>query len=155
MNFTASYPFVLNYIINDYKQNDTGLEYIGTANQQIGDAGFIMQITDTATGKIVAVSSSAVKCTVIHKAPLNTSCVTQGSPTVATCGATILEEPTGWKTAGFNASAWSNATVYTAAEVGVKDGYNTIAWNASAKLIWTSDLKADNTLLCKLTVSGQ
>ena len=154
LNFTASYPFVLNYIIKDYKQNDTGLEYIGTANQQIGDGGFIMQITDTATSKIVAVSSGAFKCTVIHKAPLNTSCVTQSSPTVATCGATILREPTGWKTAGFNASAWSNASVYTAAEVGVKDGYNTIASKASAKLIWTSDLKADNTLLCKLTVDS-
>ncbi len=145
---------MLNYIVKDYKQNGTGLEYIGTAKQQIGDGGFIMQITDTATNKIVAVSSSAFKCTVIHKAPLNPTCVTQASPTVATCGATILEEPTGWKTASFDTSTWSNATVYTEAQVGVKDGYNTIAWDASAKLIWTSDLKADNILLCKVTVSG-
>ena len=28
------------------------------------------------------------------------------------------------------------------------------AWDAAAKLIWTSDLNADNTLLCKTTVTG-
>jgi hypothetical protein len=74
-------------------------------------------------------------------------CATQSSPAVTTCGVIILKEPAGWKTAAFNASAWSNASVYTAAEVGVKDGYNKIACGASAKLIWTSDLKADSTLL--------
>jgi hypothetical protein len=154
LSFSASYPFVLNFIVKDYKQNDTGLEYIGLANQQIGDGGFIMQITDTTTGKVVAASSSAVKCTVIHKAPLNTACAAEASPTLTSCGATITEEPTTWKAASFDASGWQNASVYSAAEVGVKDGYNTVAWDASAKLIWTSDLKADNTLLCKLSVTG-
>ena len=154
LSFNASYPFVMNFIIKDYKQNDTGLEYIGTANQQIGDGGFIMQVTDTRTGKIVAVSSSAVKCAVIHKAPLNTACAAQSSPTVASCGAMILDEPASWKAAGFDAGSWQSATVYSAAEVGVKDGYYTVAWDASAKLIWTTDLKADNTLLCKLTVTA-
>lgn len=154
LSFSASYPFVLNFIVKDYKQNDTGLEYVGLANQQIGDGGFIMQITDTTTGKVVAASSSAVKCSVIHKAPLNAACAAEASPTVASCGATILEEPANWKAAGFDASSWQSATVYSAAEVGAKDGYYTVTWDASAKLIWTTDLKADNTLLCKLTVTA-
>jgi hypothetical protein len=154
LSFSASYPFVLNFIVKDYKQNDTGLEYIGTAKQQIGDGGFITQITDTTTGKVVAASSSAVKCTVIHTAPLNTACAAEASPTLASCGATITAEPTTWKAAGFDASGWQSASVYSAAEVGVKDGYNTVAWDASAKLIWSADLKADNTLLCKLSVTS-
>jgi hypothetical protein len=154
LSFKASYPFELNFAIKDYKQNDTGLEYIGLTNQQMGDGGFITQITDTTTGKIVAVSNTAFKCKVIHKAPLNTACAKQASPTVASCGATILAEPSGWKSAGFDTTGWESATVYTAAQVGVKDGYYDIAWDAAAKLIWTSDLNADNTLLCKTTVTG-
>jgi hypothetical protein len=154
LNFSASYPFDLNFIIKDYKQNDTGLEYIGTAKQQIGDGGFIAQITDTSTGRIVAVTSSAFKCKVIHKAPLVNACAKEASPTVQSCGATILSEPVGWKSTGFNTTGWESAAVYTAAQVGVKDGYYDIAWDAAAKLIWTSDLLSDNTLLCKATVTS-
>jgi hypothetical protein len=154
LGFNASYPFDLNFIIKDFKQNDTGLEYIGTPRQQIGDGGFIAQITDTSTGKVVAVSSPAFRCKVIHKAPLNPSCVKSANPTVASCGASVLSEPAGWKSRGFDTAGWEPATVYSAAEVGVKDGYFDIAWTAAAKLIWTSDLKLDNTLLCKFTVTG-
>ena len=154
LRFEANYPFVLNFTIKDFKQNDTGLEYIGSARQQIGDGGFIMQITDTATQKVVAVSSSAFRCLVIHKAPLKPSCASDSHPTVASCGATIIEEPANWKAAGFDTSAWQKATVYSAADIGVKDGYHDIAWDPAARLIWTTDLKADNTLLCKLTVTA-
>lgn len=103
-------------------RSDTGLEYTGTANQEIGDSGFIMQITDAATNKIVAVSSSAFKCIVIRNAPFNRGCVTLSNPTAATCGTTFLDNSTGWKAADFDASAWAIATVYTKAQVGVKDG---------------------------------
>jgi hypothetical protein len=153
LSFNASYPFDLNFIIKDFKENDTGLEYIGKPNQQMGDGGFIMQITDTSTGKIVAVSSANFKCKVIHKAPLNPACAKTANPTVASCGAAILAEPVGWKSAGFDTTGWEQATVYTAAQIGVKNGYFDIPWDATAKLIWTSDLNADNTLLCKTTVT--
>jgi hypothetical protein len=155
LNFNASYPFDLNFIIKDFKQNDTGLEYIGLPNQQMGDGGFITQITDMSTGKIAAVSSTAFKCKVIHKAPLNKACEKTVNPTLATCGAAIVSEPAGWKSVGFDTSTWESATTYTEAEIGVKDGYYNIKWDAAAKLIWTSDLKADNTLLCKTTVTGR
>ena len=154
LSFKASYPFELNFIIKDFKQNDTGLEYIGSTKQQMGDGGFIAQITDISTGKIVAVTSTAFKCKVIHKAPLNTACAKEANPTVASCGATILAEPSGWKSAGFDTTGWESATAYTAAQIGVKDGYYDIAWDAAAKLIWTTDLNADNTLLCNTTVTG-
>ncbi|MEJ6815113.1 MAG: hypothetical protein QNK87_12900 [Octadecabacter sp.] len=41
----------------DFKENDTGLEYIGTRRQQMGYGGVILQIIDTA-GDLVAVSSA-------------------------------------------------------------------------------------------------
>lgn len=151
--FAGTYPLELNTIIKDYKENDSGLEYIGLSNQQMGDGGFIMQITDTVTNRIVAVSSSAFRCLVIHKAPLNPSCERSATPLTA-CQFRADPEPSGWKSPGFNTTGWETATVYTPAQIGVKEGYNDIAWDASAKLIWTSDLKTDNTLLCKLTVTG-
>ena len=154
LGFEASYPFDLNFIVKDYKQNDTGLEYIGTPNQQIGDGGFIMQLTDTTSGKVIAVSGSDMRCKVIHKAPLRPACATESSPTVTSCGATIEQEPANWKQRGYDTSGWEAATTYTAAEVGVKEGYFDIPWNNAAKLVWTSDLKADNTLLCKVSVAA-
>ena len=60
--FSEDYPIQLNLIIKDFKQNDSGLEYIGARNQQMGDGGFIMQLTDTDTNKVVAVSDKSFKC---------------------------------------------------------------------------------------------
>lgn len=151
--FDAGYPLTLNVVIRDYIQNDTGLEYIGTPQQQIGDGGFIMQVTDTTSGKVVAVSNAAMKCLVIQKAPLNPSCEKDPNPT-QTCRYRSDTEPAGWKGGGFDTSAWENATIYSEAQVGPKDGYYSIAWNPAAKLIWTSDLKLDNTLLCTVTVTA-
>ena len=54
-SFTGTYPLELNFIIKDYKAADGGLEYVGTAQQQIGDGGFIAQITDAGTGKELSV----------------------------------------------------------------------------------------------------
>ena len=154
LTFSGSYPLELNFIIKDYKADDSGLEYIGTAQQQIGDGGFIAQITDTSTGKVVAVSSAVWKCKVVHKAPLNKACVKDASR-ITTCGFTSLDEPSGWKNVGFDTSGWERATEYTTTTaVGVKQDSYDIAWNSAAKPLWTSDLLSDNTLLCKATVSG-
>ena len=34
ITFAADYPLHLNFILKDFKENDTGLEYIGARNQQ-------------------------------------------------------------------------------------------------------------------------
>ena len=39
VTFSADYPLTINLVIKDFKQNDTGLEYIGTPRQQMGDGG--------------------------------------------------------------------------------------------------------------------
>lgn len=152
-SFDAEYPMNLNFVLKDYKENDTGLEYIGTDKQQMGDGGFIAQITDSKTSGVVLVSSAAWKCKVIHKAPTNKTCEKDSAPE-KTCLSEIEAEPAGWKDEGYDVSGWPNAKEYEEAAVGPKEGYDEIDWSAGAKLIWTSDLETDNTVLCKVTVES-
>lgn len=153
VSFAGSYPLTLAFVLKDFKENDSGLEYIGSDRQQMGDGGFIAQITDTGTGDIVGVSDAGWRCLVVHEAPLDKGCERSGDP-LAECTWTITEEPAGWKDAGFDDSGWASATVHTAAAVSPKDGYDAITWDASARLIWGSDLEADNTILCRVTIEA-
>lgn len=153
ITFTASYPFTIAMVTKDFKQNDTGLEYIGTDRQQMGDGGFVAQFTDTSTGRVVATTSSAWRGLVIHQAPLNTSCEKSSKPDVD-CTSRIAAEPSGWTQSSFNDSSWATANTYSKEAVGVKDGYNNISWSSNAQLIWTSDLKIDNTILWRYTVKA-
>jgi hypothetical protein len=150
--FTATYPVQLNLVVKDYKQNDTGLEYIGTPKQQIGDGGMIAQFRDTATGKIVATTTNKAKSLVVHKAPLDENCAKESNPVAGsgTCLFTTQAEPDNWKTENFNDASWNNATEFTTEEIGPKDGYNSITWDPTAKFIWSLDLKKDNTVLIRL-----
>ena len=54
----------------------------------------------------------------------------------------------------FSPYHWVAATTYTAAEVGAKDGYAEISWDPAARLIWTSSLEQDNTVLWRHTVDA-
>ncbi|MEI6298104.1 MAG: PEBP family protein [Actinomycetota bacterium] len=153
ITFTASYPFTIAMVTKDFKQNDTGLEYIGTDRQQMGDGGFVAQFTDTSTGKVVAFTNSSWRGLVIHQAPLNVSCEKSKTPDTE-CTPRISAEPTGWTQTSFNDSSWSTASTYSKEQVGVKDGYNDISWSSNAQLIWTSDLKIDNTILWRYTVAA-
>ncbi|MFT6579206.1 MAG: phosphatidylethanolamine-binding protein (PEBP) family uncharacterized protein [Zhongshania sp.] len=154
MTFSASYPIRLNLIIKDFKQNDTGLEYIGARNQQMGDGGFILQVTDTDTDKVIAVSNENWKCEVLHKAPLDKACESESHPVAGegACTFSSKEAPANWLLSSFDDLAWANAEEHSAAEVGPKDGYNQITWDGSAKLIWGEDLETDNTLICRTTI---
>ncbi|MCE9621586.1 MAG: hypothetical protein K8R99_04475 [Actinomycetia bacterium] len=153
ITFTASYPLTIAMVTKDFKETDSGLEYIGTDRQQMGDGGFIAQITDTTTGAVVAATSSDWRGLVIHRAPLNTDCVTSADPDTD-CQFESTAEPDGWADADFDDSAWVTANTYSEDEVGAKDGYTEIAWDASAALIWTSDLKVDNTILWRFTATA-
>lgn len=154
--FAADYPLKLNIIARDFKENDTGLEYISEPNQQMGDGGLIAQFTDAHTGEVLAVTNKDWQCTVIHEAPLDKTCEAEADPVAgeAPCDFASEEEPEGWQSADFDMSAWSPATVYTAAEVDPKDGYDEVTWDASAEFIWGEDLETNNTLLCSLSVEA-
>lgn len=151
--FAAERPFVIGLVAKDFKENDTGLEYIGTGRQQMGDGGVIVQISDE-SGDIVAVSDSEWQCHVIHTAPLDKSCESASDPVAGAgaCAFEIEDEPAGWDTAAFDATDWPAADVYTEQQVDPKDGYDRINWADDAELIWGPDLEQSNTVLCRLTV---
>lgn len=154
--FNADYPLQLNFVLRDFKENDTGLEYIGTGRQQMGDGGFIAQFTDVGSGAPVAVSNTDWRCLVIHEAPLDRSCDAEAEPVagVAPCDFRAASEPEGWRIAEFDDGSWPNAQEFSAAQVRPKDGYDAIDWSPEARLIWSADLETHNTVLCRLTVAG-
>lgn len=151
--FEAEKPFVIGLVARDFIENDTGLEYIGTRRQQMGDGGLILQIIDAA-GQTVAVSNSDWQCLVTHTAPLDKSCEEESDPVAGegACTFVISEEPNGWDTAGYDASGWPKADVYSSAQVDPKMGYDDVTWVQDAEFIWGPDLEQSNTVLCRLTV---
>ncbi|MEL6981619.1 MAG: PEBP family protein [Actinomycetota bacterium] len=151
ITFEATYPLTLAIEAKDFKETDSGIEYIGERNQQMGDGGLIAQITDTATGEVIAVTDGNWSALVIHRAPLNTECVTDDDPD-ATCTFEAGDAPTGWADPDFDDSAWTSATEWSADAVDPKDGYDQISWDGTAQLIWGSDLEVDNTVLVRLSV---
>ncbi|GJM37401.1 MAG: hypothetical protein DHS20C19_07680 [Acidimicrobiales bacterium] len=149
--FEAAYPFTVAIEAKDFKETDSGIEYIGEGNQQMGDGGLIAQVTDIATGEVVAVTSGDWATLVVHRAPLNKDCEKDADPD-ATCDFEITETPLDWVGADYDDSAWATATEWSAGEVGPKDGYDEIRWDDAARLIWGTDLEVDNTILFRTTV---
>jgi hypothetical protein len=151
--FEAERPFIIGLVAKDFKADDTGLEYIGTRRQQMGDGGLIAQIKDSA-GAPVAVSNSAWQCLVIHTAPLDKSCEAEANPVAGAghCTFEVMDEPDGWDQVGFDASHWPQASTFSEREVSPKDGYDRIDWVEGAELIWGPDLEQSNTVLCRLAV---
>lgn len=149
ITFEATYPLTIAIEAKDFKETDSGIEYIGANNQQMGDGGLIVQITDDATGGAV-VSDASWTSLSIHRAPLNKGCEEDADPD-ATCQFESSEAPAGWNTAGFDDSAWTAATVWGEGDVGPKDGYDEISWYDTAELIWATDLETDNTVLFRTT----
>jgi phosphatidylethanolamine-binding protein (PEBP) family uncharacterized protein len=89
----------------------------------------------------------------VNKAPLNAECVTSKNP-IQDCKFANTAIPAKWATNTFEDSKWINAIEFTEKEVGVKEGYFDISWSPNTKLIWTSDLKLDNTILIRKTVAS-
>lgn len=151
ITFKASYPLTIGVMAKDYVENASGLEYIGKPNQQIGDAGIAFQISETSTGKLVDYSNSTWKVLVIDKAPLNQECVSSPDP-LQDCKRKNISIPKSWMAASYKDGAWKAANQFSQEEVGVKEGYFDILWNEKTKLIWSSDLKLDNTILLRKKV---
>ena len=151
ITFTASYPLTIAMITKDFKETDSGLEYIGEPNQQMGDGGFVAQFTDTSTGEIVATTNGDWRGLVIQTAPLNVECEKSADPDTD-CQFETLDEPVNWTSSNFDDSSWANATSYLADEVGVKDGYNEIMWDSTAEIIWGPNLNTNNTILWRTRI---
>lgn len=151
--FTAEYPFTVAIEAKDFKETDSGIEYIGEGNQQMGDGGLIVQITDDATGEVVMVTDASWSALVIHRAPLNAECEKDVDPD-ATCQFERIDAPDGWTSASFDDTTWPRATEWSVEAVSPKDGYDQITWEQAAALVWGSDLEVDNTVLLRRTVSA-
>ena len=98
------------------------------------------------TGEVVAYTNSDWQGLVIHRAPLDKSCEKSAAPETE-CQSSIASEPEGWSVPSFSDTSWTQALEYSAEAIGVKDGYNDISWAKDARLIWSSDLEIDNTIL--------
>jgi hypothetical protein len=149
ITFEATYPLTIAVEAKDFKETDSGIEYIGEGNQQMGDGGLIAQITDDATGAAV-VSDATWSSLVIHRAPLDTSCEKAADPDTE-CEFESSDAPAGWTEADFDDSAWSPATEWSSDDVGPKDGYDEVSWYETAELVWGDDLEVDNTVLFRTT----
>ncbi len=153
IEFEATYPLTIAVEAKDFKETDSGIEYIGEGNQQMGDGGLILQITDTNADAVVVATSGDWKTFVIHRAPLNKDCEKSADPDTE-CETLISEAPADWTQPEFDDSAWVNATEWSSSDVGPKDGYDEVSWSSSAQLIWGTDLEIDNTVLVRTTVGG-
>ena len=151
ITFKASYPLVIAVVAKDYVENASGLEYIGKPNQQIGDAGIAIQVSEVSTKRVIAYSNTSWKALVIDKAPLNEECVSSSDP-IKTCQRKNISIPKNWASATFKDRSWPKARTFTRDEVGVKEGYFDINWSSKVQLIWSEDLRLDNTVLLRSPV---
>ena len=143
IKFVATYPLTIGFVAKDYVQSKSGLEYLGTPNQQIGDGGIKFQLRETVSSKLVAVSDSTWKAKVANTAPLNPECDKSTQPDID-CKFLNTPIPSNWYSSSFVDKSWSSAKVFTSDEVGPKDGYFSINWQSAAQFIWGNDLKLDN-----------
>lgn len=146
--FKASYPLTIGIVARDYVENTSGLEYIGKPNQQIGDGGIIAQIREISSNSVVGATNKSWKIFVTNKAPINPECVKSNNP-VLECRTMVAKPPSNWYSTTFKDATWKSATEYSKEAVGVKDGYFEMTWSTLAALVWSSDLKLDNTILIR------
>ena len=153
ISFKASYPLTIGIMARDYVENSSGLEYIGKPNQQIGDGGIIAQIRDSESKQLITATNKSWKVFVTNKAPLNDDCVKSKNP-LLDCKTIVTKTSSSWYSSTFKDTSWKNATEFTTSAVGVKDGYYNFAWAPSSSLIWSSDLRLDNTILLRTKISA-
>jgi hypothetical protein len=156
-SFKADAPYTFAFQFRDFMQDETGLEYIGTGRQQMGDGGAIAQFTDATSGKVIATTDGSWRCLVVQHAPVGGQACAQSpnpQPGQGDCAAQTTAIPDGWTKPGFDDSGWAAASVHGAGEVGPKGGYDAISWSPAAEFIWGGDLKRDNIVLCRATIGG-
>tara|TARA_R110002096_G_scaffold436100_1_gene667733 strand:+ start:99888 stop:100217 length:330 start_codon:yes stop_codon:yes gene_type:complete len=87
------------FVAKDFKENDSGLEYIGSNRQQMGDGGMIAQFCDAGTGTLLAATDSGMRCMVVHRAPIDRACAKEQVPIAGEgpCAFVESEVPANWK----------------------------------------------------------
>jgi hypothetical protein len=154
VTLTADLPLTIAIEFRDFMQNDTGLEYIGTDRQKIGDGGAIAQFRNSATGAVVAVTNANWRCQVVQQAPMSDDCAAAANPEVGVgaCASNTFAVSPDWTAPEFDDQTWEAATEHSARSVDPKGGYDAISWDRSARLIWSADLFHDNIVLCRTRI---
>ncbi|MET1413963.1 PEBP family protein [Roseibium sp. HPY-6] len=154
--FKADLPMTIAFEFRDFMENATGLEYIGSRRQQMGDGGAIFQFRDLESGALLAASSADWRCQVVQSAPADRSCEREDNPDISlpNCSEPVTSVPGDWMQPGFYDSSWPAAVVHSESDVRPKDGYDRIEWDPSARLIWGADLEKDNVLYCRAIVGN-
>lgn len=155
--FEAELPVTIAFVAKDFKENDSGLEYIGSRRQQMGDGGLIAQFRDSGSNEILGVTDSNMRCLVVHRAPVDIACASEKNPVAGegACAFETVDIPIDWMEPEFDDSQWPAAVEHSERAVKPKHGYDKITWDATARLIWSANLVQDNTLLCRLTIPGE
>ncbi|GBL31017.1 hypothetical protein EMGBS11_00020 [Actinomycetota bacterium] len=105
IKFSAIYPLTIAVIAKDFTENSSGLEYIGKPNQQIGDAGIILQIREVVSDRVIAQTQNDWKVLTVNKAPLNPECVTSNNP-VNDCKSSNTKIPSTWAAPSYKDTTW-------------------------------------------------
>lgn len=135
VDILPAYPMTIAVMAMDNADPETGMEY---ANTNIGDGGFILKLADG------TVTDGSWKACVVSRGPLGGDTSNPRTENVS-C-------PERWFAPEFDDSGWVNATVYSEAEVGPKKPFYDYDFQG-ARFIWGGDLKIDNTVLFRRTVT--
>jgi hypothetical protein len=141
-----------------------GTELNGGNAYHSGDGGFIAQfsdgtVTDTSwRAQTFYIAPIENLSTVIEKADGTRSSATAKTTTTCekNCYGIHYSIPSNWNSREYNDKVWPNASLYSAAMVGVNwPAYTNVstAWN-KAQFIWSSNLILDNVVLVRKTVGA-
>ncbi|MBL0065009.1 MAG: T9SS type A sorting domain-containing protein [Bacteroidetes bacterium] len=165
VKFKVSRPYTIALKLVDWEENlGLGTELNNGNPYHAGDGGFIAQFSDG------TVTDSSWKAQTFYIAPIEDVATvvelpdgTRSSSAASTtpscdlnCYGFHYEIPNDWKSPTFNDGGWPNASLYSAATVGVNfPAYTNFSsqWN-NAQFIWASNLILDNLVLVRKTVGS-
>jgi hypothetical protein len=165
VRFKVSRPYTIAVKLVDWEENlGLGTELNGGNAYHSGDGGFIAQFSDgTVTDSSWRAQTFYIApienlSTVIEKADGTRSSTTAKTSTTCekNCYGIHYSIPSNWNSKEYNDKVWPNASLYSAATVGVNwPAYTNVstAWN-KAQFIWSSNLILDNVVLVRKTVGA-
>jgi hypothetical protein len=165
VRFKVSRPYTIAVKLVDWEENlGLGTELNGGNAYHSGDGGFIAQfsdgtVTDTSwRAQTFYIAPIENLNTVIEKADGTRSSATAKTTTTCEkiCYGIHYSIPSNWNSKEYNDKVWPNASLYSAATVGVNwPAYTNVsaAWN-KAQFIWSSNLILDNVVLVRKTVGA-
>ena len=108
--FGADLPLTIAFEFRDFMEDETGLEYIGTRRQQMGDGDAIAQFRNAESGATIAVTNRDWRCLTVQHAPLDPSCAYERESKVdqVICARNVTPVPEKWTSPDFDDSKWSH-----------------------------------------------